>query len=178
MAVKTFGSERLTSPDINNFLANAGLVYIKSQTIGTAVSSVTVSDAFSSTYDNYVITVSGGSAATDSGMALTLGSKSTNYWGQLLYGSWGNTAQAYGSKVFTSFIYCGYAYSGGLYSYVVVSNPYLSKDTEIFSNHLAGGDVGYFTGRTADTTSYTSFTYTSSAALTGGTITVYGYRKA
>jgi hypothetical protein len=39
------------------------LTLIKTQTIGTAVSSVTVTGAFSTTYDNYKIIVSGGVAS-------------------------------------------------------------------------------------------------------------------
>ena len=40
---------------------NPGLVLIKTETIGTTVSSVTVTSAFSATYDNYKIIVAGGS---------------------------------------------------------------------------------------------------------------------
>ena len=59
MAIKTFTTgEVLTAADTNTYLANSGLVYVKSQTIGSAVSSVNVTSAFSSTYDNYVITLS------------------------------------------------------------------------------------------------------------------------
>lgn len=53
MAIKTFTTgEVLTASDTNTYLANSGLVFVKSQTIGSAVTSVTVSDAFSATYDN------------------------------------------------------------------------------------------------------------------------------
>ena len=56
MAVKTFTTEVLTSADTNTYLANSGLVYVKSHTI-TSGASVVVTDAFSSTYDNYLIIV-------------------------------------------------------------------------------------------------------------------------
>jgi hypothetical protein len=42
--------EVLTAADLN---AYAGLILVKTQTIGTAVSSVTVTGAFSSTFQNY-----------------------------------------------------------------------------------------------------------------------------
>jgi hypothetical protein len=58
MAIKTFTTgEVLTASDTNTYLANAGLVYVKSQTIGTGVSSVIVSDCFTTDYDNYKIVV-------------------------------------------------------------------------------------------------------------------------
>jgi len=41
----------------------SGLTFIKSQTIGSAVSSVTVTGAFSATYDNYLITINGGAGS-------------------------------------------------------------------------------------------------------------------
>ena len=60
MAVQTFTSGQvLTAADTNTYLANSGLVYVTSGTIGVAVSSVTVSSVFSSTYDSYKIVISG-----------------------------------------------------------------------------------------------------------------------
>ena len=59
--------EILTSADMNDVstLGNyQGLFHIKTQTIGTAVSSVTVTGAFSSDFDNYLITVTGGTFNT------------------------------------------------------------------------------------------------------------------
>ena len=47
--------------DVSTIGNYQGLFWIKSQTIGTGVSSVTVTGAFSSDFDNYLITVSGGS---------------------------------------------------------------------------------------------------------------------
>ena len=54
-----------------------GLVLVKAQTIGSAVSSVEVTGAFSSTYDNYLITLEGGVASTNVGLRLTLGATAT-----------------------------------------------------------------------------------------------------
>ena len=61
-----------------------GMVLVKSQVIGTTVGSVTVSDAFSATYDAYKIIITGGvtSGATAT-LLLTLGATNTNYyWAQ------------------------------------------------------------------------------------------------
>jgi hypothetical protein len=57
-----------------------GLVLISTTTIGTTVASVTVSGAFSATYDNYKIIVSGGVGSTNITLRLKLGSTTTGYY--------------------------------------------------------------------------------------------------
>ena len=57
-----------------------GIVLVSATTIGSGVASVTVSSAFSATYDNYYITVSGGVASTQVSMGLTLGATTTGYY--------------------------------------------------------------------------------------------------
>jgi hypothetical protein len=53
MAIKTFTTgEVLTASDTNTYLANSGLVYI-TQATGTAISSLSFNNCFSSTYLNY-----------------------------------------------------------------------------------------------------------------------------
>ena len=71
MAVKTFTTEVLTSADTNTYLANSGLVYITSTTIGTGVSSVTLSSVFSATYDNYRVIYQIGDANTINALNIT-----------------------------------------------------------------------------------------------------------
>lgn len=188
MAVKTFTQgEKLTYSDTNTYLANGGLVYIKSQTIGSGVASVTVNDAFSATYDNYKITVHGGSANTPTDLRLTFGASTTGYYSGLIFvaysqASVGN-ASGVGAANAAFFPYGGNGTSVGLFMNLDVMAPFLAQATGI-----AGGDiVPAVLGSTAFTsgyhnvsTSYTSFTIATSggATLTGGTITVYGYRKA
>jgi hypothetical protein len=156
-----------------------GLQLVKTQTIGSAVSSVTVTDAFSADYDSYLIVVSGGTGSTIEGISLRLGAKTTNYWLQLLYASWNTTAAAFGTKTATSFSYCGNITPNGAFAEIFVNNPYLAKDTMIRSNWQSNNDAGYQVGRTNDTTSYTAFTllFAGGATMTGGTIRVYGYRN-
>ena len=86
MAVKTFTNEQLTASDTNTYLANAGLVYITSTTVGSAVSSVTVSNCFSSTYDHYRI-IWGGGTCSNSGVStyIKFGSAATAYYGSQVY---------------------------------------------------------------------------------------------
>ena len=55
-------------------VANQGLTLVKTQTVGSGVSSVTVTDAFSATFDNYEILMSGGTQTATTDVKLKLGS--------------------------------------------------------------------------------------------------------
>jgi hypothetical protein len=181
MAIKTFTTgELLTAADTNTYLANSGLVYVKSQTIGAAVGSVVVPDAFSTTFDNYLVTIDGGVSSSAQLVSLQLGSKTTNYKTQLNYASFNNTPAALGSTAASSFTYTATATTSGINGYINILTPFLAKNTLIQSVWSSPSEAGTFTGNTADTTSYTAFTLIigGGANMTGGTITVYGYRKA
>jgi hypothetical protein len=180
MAIKTFTTgEVLTASDTNTYLANSGLVLIKTQTIGSAVSSVTVSSAFSTDYDNYLIKITGGSSSVSQNTQLKLGATVSGYKWQLLYGSYNNTVSAEGSTTGTEIRYCGNGSANGMDSHIEVMSPFLAKHTKVFSNQFSGGDAGPVFALIENTTSYTSFIISPSAGtMTGATITVYGYRKA
>jgi hypothetical protein len=157
-----------------------GLVLVKTQTIGSAVASVAVTDAFSATYENYLITVSGGTTSSGgTNLELTFGATATGYYSQLIYATWGNTPLAAGASNTTRFTYAGGGYSGGLSMSCYVGSPNLAKTTSVGSAVMADGFGGNFNGTLQDSTQYTGFTITSSnGTLTGGTIYVYGYAKA
>ena len=57
----------------------SGLTLISATTIGTSVSTVTVSSAFSSTYDNYFITVNGGTSTANGNITIQLGATTSGY---------------------------------------------------------------------------------------------------
>lgn len=187
MAVKTFSDNTgLPASDINLYLANAGLDYIKEQTVGTAVSSVEITSAFSSTYDNYNVTYNGGvlsgvaniavymgnaalaslyygarSAANPSGTSLPAGDNNV--------GSWANAAAGLTTTVMCEFWFF---------------NPQLAVATYFRSSYfqpdLAGPIYGSYAGLLNNGTQYTSFTMDPAGAvtMTGGIVRVYGYRKA
>lgn len=185
MAIKTFTSgEVLTASDTNTFLANSGLVYIKSQTVGNAVSSVQVTGAFSADYDNYKIVYNNGSSSNTTVIGLTFGSNTTaNYYFSFIYATFGvNSALADTGNNTGRFTYAGQLHSTGASgANIEVMQPFLSKFTYISNPCYAGNGTysGTQMGTLADTTSYTSFTLTANTGtMTGGTITVYGYRKA
>ena len=156
-----------------------GLWLVKTQTIGTGVSSVTVTGAFSADYDDYYVTITGGVGSATIELALTMGSTATGYLssiGYSLYAS--NTASGIAGGT-VSVPYAGTADVNRIHMGMRISNPFAAKHTLFhgeFINVDAQGTVG---GRLANTTSYTAFTLTCSSfqTITGGTIRIYGYRK-
>ena len=156
-----------------------GMVLVKSQVIGSAVSSVTVSDAFSATYDNYRIIVSGGaSSVSPENLSMTLGATATGYY-------W-----AQNGRTFADADNSGGAANGSSWRAGAMSSTTLSMSLDVFQPFLA--DQTWFSGTKIfpttpgsffsvggylnDSTSYTAFTLTAaSGTITGGTIRVYGY---
>jgi hypothetical protein len=159
----------------------AGLVLVKTQTIGSAVSSVTVTDAFSTTYDNYRIIISGGAASTACELNMTLGSTTTNY--NVTRYSTVNTDTVVGLNNYDSIGSFAGIFNGSTNSFsgiADISCPYLSKYTSIYgvAQRTDSGRRTYASfDHLANTTSYTAFTLTltDAATATGGTIKVYGY---
>jgi hypothetical protein len=162
--------------------AATGLTLIKTQTIGSAVSSVTVTDAFSATYDNYLITVNGGSGTVNGGNTnLTLGSTTSGYYMAGYYMFYSSTAIT-GNIVNNGAKWEATYYSSDTHDgHIDLKSPYLSKATTFHSALNAAATNAYtanYSGYLNNTTSYTAFTLTaSSGTLTGGTIRVYGYQN-
>jgi hypothetical protein len=184
MALTTFVSGQvLTAQQLNDsFAAVGGLRLIKTQTIGSAVSSVTVSDAFSSTYDNYRVMISGGVSSATNTLDLTLGSTTTGYYYSGAYVTYAaTTVLGLRASNSTRFPYGGTGTTNMIFGDVTILSPNLAKNTGFSTvipfaatteaNFMAGGYL-------ADTTQYTAFTLTASTGtITGGTIRVYGYQN-
>jgi hypothetical protein len=156
--------------------SSGALTLISATTIGSAVTSVTVSSAFSSTYDNYLVTVSGGVASTNIDLIMELGATTTNYTRTGFF-------VTLGSATLTGFTgtdwRIGHGSTDNLMGNVTVFSPNLTKRTTGVANFVTPA-----TSQAAqtsflllnDTTAYTAFTIkTNSGTITGGTIRVYGY---
>jgi hypothetical protein len=160
-----------------------GLTFIKSATMGSAISAITVSDAFSATYDNYLITITGGTGTVDgSNTNLTLGSTTTGYYEAGYYASYGGTAAVNAVNGSNVADWTGSYYSTNTHSgHITLQNPYLAKNTTFQSSCIAAHSTTYradFAGYLANTTSYTAFTLTAnSGTMTGAVIRVYGYQN-
>jgi hypothetical protein len=152
------------------------LTLISATTIGTTVSSVTVSSAFSSTYDNYLITISGGAASTSVDLIMQLGATTTNYTRTGYY-------VTLGSATLTGFTGTDWRVGGGstdsIMGMVDLFGPNLTKRTTGVTNYIqpvTSGTAVHGFLLLNDTTSYTAFTIsTNTGTITGGTIRVYGY---
>ena len=159
---------------------NSAFVLISTTTIGTTVASVTVSSAFSSTYDNYKIIISGGAASTAGQFGLKFGATATGYYAgitQVTYSS--ATGASFSDNNAASFAGIGYGNTNGLIATIEVTSPNLAKNTFVASQHArngTGAQSQVYIGFLNDTTQYTAFTITpASGTLTGGEIRVYGY---
>jgi len=156
--------------------AAAALVLISTTTITNGVTSVAVSNAFSSTYDNYKIVVSGG-GGTDANLTMVLGATTTGYYWTYTRTMYGNTASTSAGSNDSSFGRFGYANTDGLNASVDVINPNLAKNTFIVGASVqnnTGAGAGAMSGFVNNTTQYTGFTV-AGTTFTGGTIRVYGY---
>jgi hypothetical protein len=155
----------------------SGLTLVKTQTIGSAVSSVTVSDAFSSTYDNYRITISGGASSVTNELYLTFGSTTSGYKFTQLISAYSNTLITAGNSSASSIDAFRSSVNGQNTSFDVLS-PNLAKITAVSGSSQANAQFHQVYGVLDNTTAYTAFTLTTgSGTLTGGTIRVYGYQN-
>jgi hypothetical protein len=159
-------------------LPSGGLTLISATTIGSAVSSVTVTGAFSATYDNYRILVSGGTASTNTGLSLQMGATTSGYKYSLVNAPYNASPAAASSGAGGNILYSAMMTTDGLAGTIDVNSPFLSKRTTFSCVWSSPSETGTTTGHLGNTTSYTAFTLaTLSGTVTGGTIRVYGYKN-
>ena len=157
-----------------------GLQLVKAQTIDSGVSTVTVTGAFSATYDTYFVTVSGGVASGNIALNMTLGATATGYayaGNNIQYGT--ATTNTNTSANTSSWPSVAYGSTNALSGECFIDNPFATKRT-MARWRATGSSTTYFIndnqGFLNDATSYTAFTLTTSTGtITGGTIRVYGY---
>ena len=164
-----------------------GLVLVKTQAVGTGVSSVTVNNAFNANYENYKVILSGGqsSAAVDINLQLTAGGtpSTTLYYGVLVYASLSTGIVSGATNSNTSvWSWAGGgagATDGAASMDVDLLNPFDAKRTRLHNAQVLYSTVyGTYTGLHDVGTSYDGIKIIpSSGTLTGGTIRVYGYRN-
>lgn len=156
---------------------SSGLTLVKTQTIGSAVSSVSVTNAFSATYDNYKIIISGGvSSSAEIEMTTTLTGSTSGYYYGMVYNSYNTSAVSLGGTNAAGWLYTGGGSTNVLQFNMELQNPFLAKYTNFQASLQRVGIQGFISGYHAVATSYTGITITpASGTITGGTIYVYGY---
>jgi hypothetical protein len=159
-----------------------GLWLVKTQTIGTTVSSVTVSDVFSADFDAFKIIITGGVGSTSTTMRLQLGATTSGYYAaynRVTY-STGAAAPASDNNA-ANFSRCGFATTDTLNGNFELLQPFATKRTIFQGAFIAAGvtdNAGTASGFLNDATSYTAFTISlATGTMTGGIIRVYGYRN-
>jgi hypothetical protein len=155
-----------------------GLWLVKSQPVGTGVSSVTVTGAFSADFDNYLITYEGGIASSQASVGLQLGSTTANYYSAGLGYTWAGLVSNFNLSNTANFGIVGYATT--TFSNVECSlfGPFATRRTTMRMNTASSTQQLVGSGYQDSATSFTAFTFLFGAAtVTGGTIRVYGYRN-
>ena len=164
----------LTAAQMNS----VGLWLVKSQAVGTAVASVTVSSAFSADYDSYRIIYSGGSG-TAGEVKMSLGASTASYRSACIYATWAGGTGVFGLDNTASWA-VGSCRTLGNSVCIDVHRPFSADETWFNGTYigLATDSVsGSLNGYHSVASSYSSFIFTSSTGtLTGGTIYVYGYK--
>lgn len=170
--------EVLRAQDMNA----VGLWLVKSQTVGTGVSSVTVTGAFSADYDNYRIMYVGGTQSGSNAMYIKLGGSSTGYYGNLIFNDIGSTTVLV--AVDNNSAQANWVGGGSstipTHASVDLFGPYLARFTKIRNGQYQNATAfGTQNGEHRVATSYTDFTLGMDSGVTfsGGTIRVYGYRN-
>jgi len=177
-AIRTLGS----SVDSTLFTALGGaypgMRLVKKQTIGSAVSSVAVTNAFSATYENYKILITGGAGSVSNIiLRLQLGSVTTGYYSNFIYAPYAaGSVLSVANNNGANFNYCGNADATSLNANIDVNGPFLTEQKMLSATYYDTASTGRTQGILASSTSITDFTIiTSTGTLTGGTIYVYGY---
>jgi hypothetical protein len=179
MAVPDFSpGEVLTAAAMDSI----GLWLVKSQAVGTGVSQIDVTGAFSAEYENYKITYTGGSASTGMNIRFRMGATTTNYYSSLIYNTFAASTPLGVAQNNTQqqWEWGGASNTTSNMVDITLLTPFATERTRMISNWCPDDALGYSSNVLLDTTSYTGFSLlpgVGGATFTGGTVRVYGYRN-
>lgn len=167
------------------YMNSIGLWLVKTQTVGTGVSSVTVTNAFSADYDNYLITINGMSTSVAGAamyfQCITAGgaANASNWKGNSLFivsGSSGSFSNGFDNNTLSTA--CASIDDNPSSAFFTVNGPFLSSRTSVSYNSTDSNYVRIGSSILDNATSYPSFLLAPNVGtITGGTIRVYGYRN-
>jgi len=157
-----------------------GMWLVKTQAVGTGATSVVVTDAFSTDYENYLVTYNGATNTGGEVLRIQLGATVTGYYGNLIYANFASGAvSSVGDNNAANWTHC----SGGVNNFTnlqaTIMRPFAAAATTIMAPYQDGANAGHKSGWLNNSTSYTGFTLIVGGGftITGGTVRVYGYRK-
>jgi hypothetical protein len=157
-----------------------GLTHLVSQTIGSAVTSVAVSNIFSSAFDNYKIVMNTTSSANGAALRIQLNNSTSATYSTLgFYMSVGSASVVGENNASLTTGVLGITTASIFSLTAEIFNPFASAATQFFSETMGSSFYSKRGGHDTSTASSTGFTITPATGnFTGGTISVYGYRKA
>lgn len=184
MAFPYSSGDVLNASDLN---ASSGLVLVKAQQAGTAVSSLIVTNCFNSTFDNYFLTMTGGTfntANTQAQARLVSGSTpvTTGYKSRLLYSLYGASTPLAASSTQGYVLWWGGTKANAtapVFGRLHIFGPFLTDGTFITSDAY-GTDVaaGNSTAYHSTPASYDGIeVFPEAGTMTGCTVRVYGYNN-
>jgi len=159
-------------------VVGAGMDLIKQQTVGTTVSSVTLTSAFSADYDYYRVIYTGGVASASVYFTGRMATTSTGYYetrvsANIPAGTIDNNMTNNGAE-----FRFGSGTTTGVRMNSIIGNPFSSQPTTNESNAFDPTQMVYVRSILNNSTSYTDFTiFSNSGTITGGTVFVYGFSK-
>lgn len=159
-----------------------GLVLVRTETVGTGVSSHTASGVFNATYDNYRVVMNGVvCSVSDTTLYIRPGNDTTasSYASGGFFVLYTGTGNGFlNSNNNTEGIAIGVTSTTDTSVAFDVYNPNLAKWTRAMGMWSADLYAGQYGGVHKVATAYTSMTVRpASGTMTGGTIRVYGYRN-
>lgn len=183
MAIKTFtAGSVLTAADTNTYLANGGLVFVKSQAVGTGVATQQVTNAFSAAYENYRILITGVDSNTDgNGVKLKLDGITASVYSA----AWTDCAYSAGTPARGGYVNdSGGVFVGttttsdDIHCIIDIHAPFVTKRKTYTFQSSSANSITAGGGYINSVLSATGFTIDpdGAATMTGGTIWVYGYR--
>jgi len=152
-------------------------------TVGTSISTVSVLGCFTSLYDNYKIIWTGGLSVGAEALSLNLLPTSvtgwnTSYYQHIAYNTYGAGVVGLYSNNAAKWTYVGEITSTSKTNInFELFAPNLAQFTGLSNNYVGTGGAGSGAGIHQIASAFTGFTISGASNFTGGTITVYGYRK-
>jgi hypothetical protein len=185
LAIRTLGSAIDTSMNTALGTKKAGMVLLNTTSF-SGVSSQSVNDVFSATYNNYLIVIddlikSASGGAGDIYLRLRVsGTDSTTgyYWGQqysLFAADTAGTGRLNNGSYFSAV--GSNSDTVKVYSQNWLQNPFLTKLTGFQSIQTRHDASAYSAGYNSAATSYTGFSIVAAANNMSGTVTTYGFNK-
>jgi hypothetical protein len=162
----------------SSWVSPFGLTHLLTQTIGSAVTSVVVNNVFSSAFDNYKMLVTTNGTTIDAFNIQLSNSTGSTYNSQGLYMSAGSSTLTGDVGNAQTRAQIGVTTASRFSVSTEILNPFVTSSTQFLSTSIGNGFFSTRGSNDTSTASSTGFTVSpASGNITGGIISVYGYKK-